>query len=320
MSPTDSSKDRDRSLTSSFPRPGDPPTSAMQHKHGNDTSDTNMQAPQPAKNRHNKHWTLADIEWHDIDCETARCNITTYYVVTAASFVETAADLYTANLVEHFTDPTARHWLRNYWQPEELQHGLALRTYVETVWPELDWPTHYHNFFAEYSQLCTMEELEDSPALEMVARCVVEAGTSTFYAALQNSSDDPVLKKITGLISRDEVSHYNHFRRFFKAYQKQEHIGRIGVVRSLYRRLTEVENEDAYIGLKHAWLMRHPDQAFNKAQFDNLLEDLRPMLSGHYPYRMAIKMLLKPLSLNRTMVKLAIPLLEQAARRLMFKS
>lgn len=320
MSRIDSSKDRSHSYASSHPSPADPLTLTIAHKPHNDTFDTNMQDQLPGKNHRSKHWTLADIDWQAIDHDMARRNVTTYYVITAASFVETAADLYTANLVEHFTDPTARYWLSNYWQPEELQHGLALRTYVETVWPEFDWPTHYHNFFAEYSQLCTMEELETSRALEMVARCVVEAGTSTFYTAVQNSSDEPILKKLTGLIKQDEVSHYNHFRRFFKAYQKHEHIGRLGVVRSLYKRLTEVENEDAYIGLKHAWLMRHPNKAFDKTQFDSLLQELRPMLSGHYPYRMALKMLLKPLSLNRTVVKLAMPLLEQAARRLMFKS
>ena len=282
-------------------------------------TDTAMDALR-GKRRNASHWNVADIAWHRIDRERVRENLTTYYVVTAASFIETAADLYTANLVEHFPDPTAQQWLLNHWQPEELQHGLALRTYVETVWPEVDWEYNYQNFFAEYSQLCTMEELESSRALEMVARCVVEAGTSTFYTALQNISDEPVLKSLAGLIRQDEVSHYNHFRHFFETYQKQEHIGRVGVVRSLYKRLAEVENEDAYIGLKHAWIMRHPDKSFRDEYFQILMRDLQPLLSGHYPYRMVLKMLLQPLALNRTLVKFSLPLLELAARRLLFKS
>jgi hypothetical protein len=271
------------------------------------------------KPRSASHWTLADIQWPLIDRSRARDNPFTYYVVTAASFVETAADLYTANLVEHFPDPRARHWLLNYWQPEELQHGLALRTYVETVWPELNWSYYYNNFFAEYSQLCTLEQLEPSHALEMVARCVVEAGTSTFYTTLHNSSDEPVLKTLAGLIRQDEVSHYNHFRHFFKTYQKQEGIGRIDIMRSLYKRYMEVENEDAYIGLKHAWCMRHPELPFETRQVGTLMGELRPRLMGQYPYRMALKMLLQPLSLNRTFVNMSLPLLEQIARRYMFK-
>ena len=120
-----------------------------------------------------------------------------------------------------------------------------------------------------------MEALESSRALEMVARCVIEAGTSTFYSTLQHSSDEPVLKTLAGLISQDEVSHYNHFRHFFKTYQQQEHIGRMGIAHSLYKRLAEVENEDAYIGLKHAWLMRHANQPFNAEQFQTITRKLR---------------------------------------------
>ena len=276
--------------------------------------------PLRTRRRSKTHWTLADIEWNRIDHASVRNNLMTYYVVTAASFIETGADLYTANLVQHFPDPKAQHWLLNYWQPEELQHGLALRTYVETVWPELDWEHGYRRFFAEYSKLCTMEELEGSRALEMVARCVVEAGTSSFYTALQHSSDEPVLKTLAGLIRQDEVGHYRHFRRFFETYRQQERIGRVDVMRSLYKRITEVENEDAYIGLKHAWLMRHPGQPFHDQQFETVTRELRLIMAGHYPYRMALKMLLQPLDLNRTLVKLSLPLLEQAARGLMFKS
>jgi len=269
--------------------------------------------------RNTSHWNLADIAWQHIDHELVRNNLFMYYVVTAASFVETAADLYTANLVEHFPDPKAQYWLLNNWQPEELQHGLALRTYVETVWPELDWSRHYNNFFDEYSKLCTQAELEPSRALEMVARCVVEACTSTFYTTLHNCSGEPVLKTLTGLIRQDEVSHYKNFRRFFEAYQKQESIGRIGIVRSLYKRYLEVENEDAYIGLKHAWCMRHPNEQFDARKIETLICELRPLLKEQYPYRMVLKMLLRPLSLNRTLVKLSLPLLEQLARHYMFK-
>lgn len=270
--------------------------------------------------RANEHWKLDDIDWDNIDKSIARKNRMTCYVVTAASFIETASDLYTANLIRHFSDPDAQSWLSIHWQHEELQHGRALRTYVETVWPELDWQYHYDRFFAEYSQLCTMEELEPSPALEMVARCVVEAGTSTFYTTLQNFSDEPVLRTLTGYIRQDEVNHYRYFRRFFEKYRHQEQIGRVNIMRSLYRRLTEVENEDAYIGLKYAWMMHHAQEPFDKQKLHQMINELQPIMKNHYPYRMVLKMLLKPLSLNRTVVKLAMPLLEHAARRFMFKS
>jgi rubrerythrin len=295
---------------------------ASLHKPTNKSDTTDTPGPECSDSafERKQHWTLSDIPWYEIDQEQARGNLTSYYVVTAASFVETAADLYTANLVEHFSDPRAKHWLSNFWQPEELQHGRALRTYVEKVWPELDWVSHYQNFFAEYSKLCTMEELEPSPALEMVARCVVEAGTSTFYTTLLEFSEDPVLKILAGHIRQDEVSHYTHFRRFFEQYRQHEHVGRIEIMRSLYKRLTEVENEDAYIGLKHAWMMRNSNSEFDQENFQHVINELQHIMKSHYPYKMVLKMLIKPLDLNRTVVKLVLPLLEQAARHFLFKS
>ena len=53
-----------------------------------------------------------------------------------------------------------------------------------------------------------MEQLEESRALEIAARCVVETGTATFYTTLHACAREPVLKQLTGLIRRDEVRHY----------------------------------------------------------------------------------------------------------------
>jgi rubrerythrin len=264
------------------------------------------------------HWTLDDLQLDRIERDKVRDDELIYALVTAASFVETAAELYTSNLVLHFPDPRARAWLANRWRLEELQHGRALRAYVETAWPELDWRQGYRGFFDEYSRLCTMDELEASRALEMAARCVVETGTATFYTSLHACAREPVLKRLTGFIRRDEVRHYNYFRSFYQDYQAEERVGRLGVLRALRKRFTEAEQEDAYIGFRHAWLMRHPGQAFHDEYFTEFMRQVRAVFALHYPYRMMIQMLLQPLDLNRTVQKLAIPLLARGARRLMF--
>ena len=264
------------------------------------------------------HWTLDDLELDRIERDKVRDDELIYALVTAASFVETAAELYTSNLVLHFPDARARAWLANRWRLEELQHGRALRAYVEAAWPELDWEQGYRGFFDEYSRLCTMDELESSRALEMAARCVVETGTATFYTSLHACAREPVLKRLTGFIRRDEVRHYNYFRSFYQDYQAEERVGRLGVLRALRKRFTEAEQEDAYIGFRHAWLMRHPGETFRDEYFTEFMRQVRTGFAPHYPYRMMIQMLLQPLDLNRTVQKLAIPLLARGARRLMF--
>jgi hypothetical protein len=263
-------------------------------------------------------WTMADLDLSRIEHELVRDDWFTYYLVAGASFIETAADVYTSNLVHHFSDAVARDWLANHWQPEELQHGLALRAYVEAVWPDLPWEEGYAGFLEEYSRLCTLDQLEESPTLEMAARCIVETATATFYTAVQVCAREPVLRQLAALIRRDEVRHYNYFRSFYQAYQAEERVGRLSVLRALYKRFTEAEQEDAYVGFKHAWHIRHPGQAFHDEHFSAFMQQVRERLRPHYPYRMAVQMVLQPLRLNRTIQRLAAPLLIRGARRLVF--
>ena len=197
-------------------------------------------------------WSLDHIDWSGIARARARDDPLLFFLVTAASFVETGADLYAANLASHVDDPVAKRWLEHRWQFEELRHGRALRKYVETVWPELDWARGYADFMAEYSVHCTLDALDGSRALEMVARCVVEVGTSTYYTALLRYAPEPVLGGLVRRIRQDEVRHYNRFRGFFESYRRKERIGRLAVLRKLLARLAEAQDLDAYVAFNLA--------------------------------------------------------------------
>src|ERR1700730_1568303 len=69
--------------------------------------------------------------------ERVREDALLFYILASASFLEITSDLYTRNLVEFFRrDSEVIEWLENGWESEELQHGAALKRYVETAWPE----------------------------------------------------------------------------------------------------------------------------------------------------------------------------------------
>src|SRR5258708_25612692 len=55
---------------------------------------------------------------------------------------------------------------------------------------------------------------------EMVARCVVEIGTSAYYTALREAAAEPVLQEICRHIAADELRHY---RLFYKNLRSEEH-------------------------------------------------------------------------------------------------
>lgn len=275
------------------------------------------QTPAPSR-RDKPHWTLAQIDYPRVNAGAVHDVDDLFYLVVTASFIESGSDTYTRNLVGHFTDwPEIADWLVHQWQPEELQHGRALRTYAQTVWPEFDWPAAYAAFFDEYSKLCTMEELEDDRALELVARCVVETGTVTYYQTLRDLAVEPVLADLADRIRADEVRHYKHFFRYFRRLRDERGITRLQVVGALRRRLLELRASDAEIALRHAWAHRpHPD-AVDDPSLDQVEHRLYRLLGMRLPLDQAVKMLMRPVDLPHGIERLIEKPITRLARHVL---
>jgi len=260
-------------------------------------------------------WSVEDIPYESIDSSLIHDSTELFYLLAAASFVEITSDLYTKNLIEFFQgDAEIENWLANFWEHEEVQHGTALKRYVQAVWPEFDWEGAYRGFFNEYGRACTMDALAENHALEMVARCVVETGTSSFYRTLSEAAPEPVLKQITANISSDEVRHYKHFYRYFLDYKDRERPGRVAILRQLWKRSTDVKAEDAYIAFKHVFLVRNPGETFTQEAYDEFRASFRRIGRTLFPYEMAVKMILKPLDLSPPLGRVVQPAVETTAR------
>lgn len=239
-----------------------------------------------------------------------------FYLIVSASFVESGSDTYTRNLVEHFAgSPDIADWLQHHWEPEELQHGRALRTYAQAVWPEFDWDTAYAAFFDDYSRLCTVEELEDDRALELVARCVVETGTTTYYQTLRDLATEPVLVDLADRIRADEVQHYRHFYHYFKRLRDERGTTRLQIIGAVKRRLLELRTSDSDIALRHVWAHRYYPDGADDMPFDQLCHRLYRLVGDRLPIGQAVKMLLRPIALPRRMERLIERPLTDLARR-----
>ncbi|MHB1566313.1 MAG: ferritin-like domain-containing protein [Acidiferrobacter sp.] len=263
-------------------------------------------------------WSIAAIPYGTI----ARAQIVDeadwFLLLAAASFVETLSDLYARNLREYYDgDAAACAWLAEVWEREECQHGAALRRYVEGVWPDFDWERGFKGFCADYGPYCQTALLGPTRALEMAARCVVETGTASFYSMLRVMSPEPVLTMIVGHIRDDEVGHYRAFYHFYRQYQQAERVPRWRVGQTLWRRITEVDTEDAYFGVKNAFCARYPGQIFDRATFDRFRARIAVWMQNGYPFSMAAKMVLKPLALPAPVQRVALPLVIHGARRVL---
>jgi rubrerythrin len=260
-------------------------------------------------------WSVDDVPYDRIDHALIRDETELFNIICAASFIEITSDLYTQNLLEFYRgDAEIEDWLANYWEREEVQHGAALKRYVQEVWPEFDWDRAYRGFYDEYKGLAVMEGLAENRALEMVARCVVETGTSSFYRTLSDAAPEPILKLIMSNISDDEVRHYKHFYQYFLRYREQDRPSRFAVLRTLWHRGAGVKAEDAYVASKHVFLTANPGAEYTEAEYDKFRASFRRIGRNSFPYVMACKMILKPLGLSAPLGRVAQPALEYTTR------
>jgi rubrerythrin len=261
-----------------------------------------------------RHWALDDIPWRAIRRDAVDRNEALFYMLAAASLMESATDLYTANLIEYFAgDDEITSWLKDCWLPEELQHGRALRRYVETAWPDFPWDQVREDFIEEFRPFCD-EALEEARALEMASRCVVETGTASFYTCLSRASPDPVLALLTRRIAEDEVRHYKHFYRFFRKYREIERPGRAAVAPALWRRLRMTGGEDRLVVLKHVHAAHRPGAPLDARSYRRVHRRCRALMRPHFPVEMSVRMLLKPLALGPRTQRVTVPLLAALAR------
>lgn len=279
--------------------------------------DTHVEGVRAAEDR--RSWSLDDIPYARIDRSIIGPDETLFSLIASASFIEITSDTYTRNLVAFCAgDDEVVAWLQDGWQHEEVRHGAALRRYVETVWPEFDWEAAYRSFLVEYERLCVVELYELSRALEMVARCVVETGTSSFYRMLADAAPEPVLRRLASFISRDEVDHYKHFYRFFRLYAERERPGRTAVLKTLVKRTFAIDLEDASVAFKHVRLTRRPDLPYRDEEYAAFRGKVKPMARRHYRFDLAVKMLLRPLGLGGSASRVAVPIATALARRFLF--
>ncbi len=262
-----------------------------------------------------QHWTLDDIPWQAIRHDAVARAEAYFYLVASASLMESATDLYTSNLIDYFAgDDEVTSWLEHYWLPEELQHGRALRRYVEVAWPEFDWEPAQRRFVEEFRPFCDTA-LEPTRSLEMASRCVVETGTASYYRTLSRASPDPVLALLTRRIAEDEVRHYKHFYRYFRKYRDCERPSRAAVLPALWRRLQMTGGDDSFIVLKHVYGARYPGEPFDIGVYRRVRRECRVLVRDHFPHEMSVRMLLKPLGLGPRAQRLTLPVIAALARR-----
>ncbi len=162
-------------------------------------------------------WALDDLPWDCFDASAVRPDLLA--VVKTAALVEANAADYVAYLSGVFADDPVFLAQIARWGVEEEQHGAALGRWAELAEPGFDFARALADFRAGFRVPQGLSQsIRGSRGGELVARQVVETGTSSFYSAIRDATAEPVLKAIAGRIAADEFAHYRLFATHFARY------------------------------------------------------------------------------------------------------
>jgi hypothetical protein len=242
-----------------------------------------------------KHWRIDDVRWDRFDPE--RLDPSLVAIVKAAAMVERNGTDYGIYLNRVFHDDPAFQAAADNWAVEEVQHGDALGRWAMLADPS--W--NYQDAFARYQEgyhlplLGQESSVRGSRTGELIARCIVESGTSSYYSALADAAEEPVLKDICRLIAADEFRHFKLFYDHMKRYLQRE---KIGLARRLMIALGRVgESEDDELAYAYYCGTAAPDAPYDHA---SCIAGYMSRAMGAYRYRhleRGIGMILKAIGL-----------------------
>ncbi len=177
-----------------------------------------------------KHWQLDQIAWDRF--EPAKVDPAIVPLVKAAAMVERNGTDYAIYLNRVFHDDPDFRQAADNWAVEEVQHGDALGKWATLADPGWDYAAAFARYKSGYRlPLEAQSSVRGSRTGELIARCMVETGTSSYYTALCEATAEPVLQQICRLIAADEFRHFKLFYDHMRRYLGRERIG-------LPRRLT----------------------------------------------------------------------------------
>ncbi len=222
-----------------------------------------------------KRWTMDDIPWDRFD--PSKVNADLLKVAKAAALVEYNARDYGDYLSNVFQDDSAFRDASENWVDEEIQHGQVLGRWALLADPLFDFNSAVARFRNQYRiDVDVQTSTRGSRAGELIARCMVETGTSSYYTALAEAADEPVLKAICQRIAADELRHYKLFYTHLKGYLAGEKISTLQRIKIALGRIMETEDDElacAYFAANAG-----PNDTYDRIRFS------REYLSRTYGY------------------------------------
>ena len=240
-------------------------------------------------------WSPDDVDWSAFRPDLLAPDL--LQVVKAAAMVERNAGDYTAYLSRVFQGDAEFLEIAADWQVEEVQHGDVLGRYAELADPHFIFADRFDKFRRIYRiPQDVAGSVRGSRTGELLARCIVETGTSTFYSGLRDATDEPVLKDICHRIAGDEFRHYKTFYVFMKRYVEQERVGLLKRLMVAVGRIKETDDDE----LASAWHAANDaeDMSYDRVRCNAAYASRAYALYGPKHSERAVNMVMKAVGLD----------------------
>lgn len=240
------------------------------------------------------HWTLNDIPWDKFDASKVDGDI--LRAVKAAALVEHNAWDYVTYLKNVFNDDPDFQAAAQLWGEEEIQHGQALARWASLADPSFNFDSAMKRFAEGYQlPLDATQSVRGSRTGELIARCVVEVGTSSYYSAIRDASDEPVLKAICHKIAGDEFRHYKLFFDHYRRYQTHDPLPLWRRLMVAFGRVQEASDDELAMAY---WCGNAPPESYDRKRHSAAYALRAGRLYRPPHLRRALSMIFKACDLN----------------------
>jgi hypothetical protein len=190
-----------------------------------------------------KHWRIEDVAWDQFDRTKVDAEVVP--LVKAAAMVERNGTDYALYLNHVFHDDPDFCQAADNWALEEVQHGDTLGRWGMLADPGWDFAAAFARYKDGFRiDTAAAVSVRGSRAGELIARCMVETGTSSYYSALADATDEPVLQQICRRIAADEFRHFKLFYDHLRRYLEREDINLLRRLRIAAGRISESEDDE----------------------------------------------------------------------------
>ncbi len=241
-------------------------------------------------------WNQESIAWDEFDRALVDPNIVP--IIKAACLVEANAKDYGVYLCNVFHDDARIQRAIIGWAAEETVHGQVLARWAGLADPQFDFDRAFARFTDGYSLPLEADvSVRGSRAGELIARCIVETGTSSFYKTLGDATQEPVLRSICRQIENDELAHYELFRRYLERYLQQERRGYWHRLKVAFSRIAEAEDDELAYAYYAANIADHEPYDRTRCAIEYARATLAYVAPDHF--ERAVGMILQPVLFTR---------------------